>query len=256
MEDCPIGQAQYFVQQELSNPTPDGIINPVTRRINTMNAQPAQNEAIASVGIIGGGKVGLQLLNLFSQSHLTRVVYVVDREMQAPAMAAARERQVMTFTDINQALRAKQVDFIFEVTGSKGVVSMLQQALTNLPTQLVTHDMSYILLRVIEENRQRTSTLVRSDIQEIKQSIGESLKAMETTIDSINEITGDLRYLALNARIEAAQAGEHGRGFDIVAQQVERSAQEVRGMTQEIAKVNANIQNISGRIDDSLLKLD
>jgi methyl-accepting chemotaxis protein len=64
-----------------------------------------------------------------------------------------------------------------------------------------------------------------------------------------------MRYLAVNARIEAAHAGEFGQGFDIVAQQVERSAQDVRDMTGKIESVNAEISTIAGRIDASLRNL-
>jgi methyl-accepting chemotaxis protein len=215
-----------------------------------------QAETASTVGIVGGGKVGLQLLHLFSQSRLTRVTYVVDKDAQAPAMAAARKLAVTTFLDLAQALAAAPADFVFEVTGSAKVVEGLRQALADTRTQLVTHDMAFVLLQVIEENRQRATQLVRADMVEIKQEIASSLKTMAVTIDGIKEMTGDLRYLALNARIEAARAGEHGRGFDIVAQQVEKSAQTVRDMAQEIAQVNAKVASVSERIEASLQKLD
>ena len=207
------------------------------------------------IGIVGGGKVGLQLLQIFSASHLAEVVYVVDRESQAPAVVAAREAGIATFTDCADALQARPVDYVFEVTGSASVVEKLRQGLGQLSTRLITHDVAAILLRALDDSRTKTVEFVRADIVEIKEAIVHSLAAMSEAINGIKETTSDLRYLALNARIEAARAGEAGRGFDIVAQQVERSAQAVRDMTQQIAQVNANIASISEQIEASLQKL-
>jgi methyl-accepting chemotaxis protein len=148
------------------------------------------------------------------------------------------------------------VDYVFEVTGSTRVVENLRAGLAHAAaTQLITHDVSALLLRTIEDSRQETLAFVRTDISEIKHGIVTSLATMAEAIGGIKETTSDLRYLALNARIEAARAGELGRGFDIVAQQVEHSAEAVRNLTQEIAQVNANVAAISERIDASLQKL-
>jgi methyl-accepting chemotaxis protein len=209
----------------------------------------------SQIGIIGGGKAGLQLLQIFLNSQLAQIAYVVDREPNAPAIAAARAAGIATFADCLDALKAQTVDYIFEVTGSVHVVENLRAGMANVATQLITHDVTALLLRTIEDNRQATNQLVRTDIVEIKQGIVGSLATMAEAINGIKETTSDLRYLALNARIEAARAGEQGRGFDIVAQQVERSAEAVRSMTQEIAQVNANIASTSERIEASLQKL-
>jgi methyl-accepting chemotaxis protein len=220
-----------------------------------MSTGSGQNDASSNVGIVGGGKVGLQLFLLFSQSSFTQVSFVVDRDLNAPAMAAAKQKGVAVFTDLNQALQLNQVDFIFEVTGAANIVEQLKKSLSDKQTQLITHDMAFILLRVIDEGRQRTTNLVRSDLLDIQAGITGSLETISGAIDSIKETTNDMRYLAVNARIEAAHAGEFGQGFDIVAQQVERSAQDVRDMTGKIESVNAEISTIAGRIDASLRNL-
>jgi methyl-accepting chemotaxis protein len=220
-----------------------------------INDTVSSDKNISSIGIVGGGKVGLQLLNLFTHSKLARVAYVVDMEGHAPAMLAAHEAKLATFTDINQAIRSTRVDFIFEVTGSERVVEIIQQALANQTTQLITHDMAHIILTVIEENRQRTTDLVAGDILAIKNEIAGSLDTVANAIGDIKQTTSDMRYLALNARIEAARAGEQGKGFNIVAQQVEQLAGKVRDMAQEVERVNKDLLAISGKIETSLGKL-
>jgi methyl-accepting chemotaxis protein len=141
------------------------------------------------------------------------------------------------------------------VTGSEKVEEILRGALTN-SIQLITHEMAFILMRVIEENHRKTTTLVREEVVAIEKSITDSLGTMGNTIDTIKGLTGDMSYLAMNAQIEAAKAGDLGRGFDIVAQQVEAAVQSVRDLTQEIAQVNSAIMQVAARIESSLVKLE
>jgi hypothetical protein len=215
-----------------------------------------QGVAEATVGIIGGGKVGLNFLNLFSESNLARVVYIIDKDEQAPGMVAARQQNVYTFTDMMKALGTTRTDFIVEVTGSKKVVEMLQKALAGLPTQLITHDMAFILLKVIESHRQKMTDTVRADVQGIESEITNSLRTMASTIGEIKGTMTDLSLLALNARIESVHAGQYGRGFDVVAQRVGECAESVSRMTQRIEEVNSNIVAVAKRIEVSLEKLN
>lgn len=215
-----------------------------------MNAQ-----GTVSIGIVGAGKVGLQLFQLFNQSELARVAFIVDRDAEAPAMQAARQKRIANYTDFSQAMRSHSVDFIFEVTGSARVAEELKAALADKRVQLITHDMAFILMQVIDENRLKTVNAVRSEMVEIKTGISNSLDSLASTIENIKDTTANLRYLSLNARIEAARAGEQGLGFGIVAQQVEQCAQTVNERTKEIDQLNSVISAIAARIDQSLKKL-
>ena len=174
----------------------------------------------------------------------------------AAAWLAAQREHIATYTDIQQALKSAPADFIVEVTGVPAVAETLRQALAGRPTQLMTHDMAYILLTVIDKARHATTERVRADVLSIQSEIVHSLSALAKAIASIKQTMSDLQYLAINARIEAAHAGEFGRGFDIVAQQMEKSAQAVRDMTNEMETVNANVRSVAERIDASLAKLN
>ncbi|HMV79903.1 MAG TPA: methyl-accepting chemotaxis protein [Leptospiraceae bacterium] len=88
---------------------------------------------------------------------------------------------------------------------------------------------------------------VSGDVEEL----GEKSKSINMIVDTITRISDQTNLLALNASIEAARAGDSGRGFSVVASEVGKLAEASRKSAKEISAFVAGLQSkISGIIHD------
>jgi methyl-accepting chemotaxis protein len=105
---------------------------------------------------------------------------------------------------------------------------------------------SVALVREVGEKTRGVAVWVKS-IRDRTESVGETLRAVRTNNSQIASIAAQVNTLAINAKIEAARAGDAGRGFSVVADAINALSQKTGTAAKQISE---NIEGLTGWIGD------
>ncbi|WP_413527009.1 methyl-accepting chemotaxis protein [Marinilactibacillus psychrotolerans] len=94
---------------------------------------------------------------------------------------------------------------------------------------------------VLQVKAEQTDEMI-GHVEEVVQDLSEQMTEVASVVGTIAAISEKTNLLALNASIEAAQAGEHGRGFAVVAEEVRKLAEQTAEATRDIRDSMKDIQ--------------
>lgn len=188
---------------------------------------------------------------------LSSLVEEVNQASTQVATAATQAQQVSSqLLNAAQQQSQKIEESTIAVLGMAESISSVSETATEsaevAKTSLQTAEKGTIAVRESIAGMNEIRTYIQETSKRIKR-LGESSQEIGEIIDLISDITEQTNVLALNAAIQATAAGEAGRGFTVIAQEVQRLAERSAGATKQIGTL---VKTIQGDTKDTIAAME
>lgn len=223
----------------------------VSRPLNqalTLSQRVAEGDLTVAVAASSNDEVG-QLLQ--STDRMCKQLRGIITEVNAGIMTLANgagnlvatSNQVADTSGKQSAAASSMAAAVEQMSTSIDMVAHhAQQAREMAETSGRTSEAGAAVINAAITEMTRIADTVRSASQAVAQ-LGEQSQQIANIVHVISEIADQTNLLALNAAIEAARAGEHGRGFAVVADEVRKLAERTTQSTHEIESMVTQIQS-------------